>query len=173
MTDQIATGVVTLGEDFEQHRIRGFVYHAVGKGIDPNIDIPLASHVKDNLWQGGCKDGVVLPDGFKHVVSLYKWERYQRPQGCELHEFTMYDSLEQGTEQALDIADLVLECLDDGPTLVHCQAGLNRSGMVAALTLVKLGFAPADAIDLLRKGRSPLVLVNESFEEFVLSQVAA
>lgn len=41
MTDQIAKGEVSLGGRFAEHRIRGYVYHAVGKGIDPNLDVPL------------------------------------------------------------------------------------------------------------------------------------
>jgi protein-tyrosine phosphatase len=57
---------------------------------------------------------------------------------------------------------------DLGPTLVHCQAGLNRSGLICALALVADGCAPADAITLLRERRCSAVLCNEAFERYVL-----
>jgi protein-tyrosine phosphatase len=54
--------------------------------------------------------------------------------------------------------------------LVHCQAGLNRSGVVTALALINLGYTPTAAIELMREKRSPLVLCNEAFENWVLDQ---
>ena len=40
-----------------------------------------------------------------------------------------------------------------GRVLVHCQAGLGRSGTIAARLLVELGEAPATAIDRVRAAR--------------------
>jgi protein-tyrosine phosphatase len=76
----------------------------------------------------------------------------------------MYDS-EDGVvfEDLVTASDAVLDGLKKGPTLVHCQAGLNRSGLVAAFTLMRMGFTAQDAIDLLRNSRSPMVLSNETF----------
>lgn len=164
MPEQIAKGTVAFNAQFNEFRITGFVPHAYARGIDPNLDVPLISHVEGNLYQGGCMGYVDLPADFKHVVSLYPWEQYNLPAGCSLIQVEMYDSLDQGVEQIDALADLVVEWLEDGPTLVHCQAGLNRSGLLAATVLVKLGHTPDEAIALLRK-RSPLVLCNEAFEE--------
>lgn len=172
MTDQIAVGEITLGDEFSQHRIYGFVPHAQLRGMDPKLDVALISHVDGNLWQGGCMDRVELPAGFKHVFSLYPWEQYTLPEGCERVEVKMYDSLDQDTDQVSDLADQIIEALKDGPTLVHCQAGLNRSGLLAATVLVKQGHTPEDAIALLRKSRCNLVLCNESFEDHILGLVA-
>mgnify|MGYP001561544085 FL=1 len=55
-----------------------------------------------------------------------------------------------------------------GPTLVHCQAGLNRSGLVAANALRLRGMPASEAIALLRRQRSPAVLCNSAFEEWLL-----
>jgi protein-tyrosine phosphatase len=56
----------------------------------------------------------------------------------------------------------------EGPTLVHCQAGLNRSSLVAGASLILGGrFTPDEAIDYLRANRSKAVLCNQSFEEYL------
>jgi protein-tyrosine phosphatase len=105
-----------------------------------------------------------LDDDFVRVVSLYQWEQYELGGNTDRIEFEMYDSHDGVDWDDLDKAsDLVLEGLEKGKTLVHCQAGLNRSGLVAAVTLMKQGKTAQEAIDLLRKTRSPLVLCNQTF----------
>lgn len=164
---QIATGLVQLGADFQSHRIVGDVYHATARGLDPRLDVPLISHVEGNLWQGGCMHGVRLPDEFRYVVSLYPWEQYTLGPNTERQEIKMYDSLDQTFEQVDEIAQSVVGLADLGPTLVHCQAGLNRSGLVTARALIYMGYSPAAAIGKLRASRSPLVLCNEAFENWL------
>ena len=66
-----------------------------------------------------------------------------------------------------EIATEVVEALDVGPTLVHCQAGLNRSGLVAARALMLLdGRSAAQAINDVRR-RSPVCLCNETFTNWL------
>lgn len=50
-----------------------------------------------------------------------------------------------------------------------CQAGLNRSGLVTALLLIKEGRAPEDAIDLIRNKRDRDALCNAEFAEWLLA----
>jgi hypothetical protein len=169
MADQIVTGTVVLGEDFSQHRITGYVTHAYGReGVDPHLDVPLFSHVIGGLYQGGCLDGVELPPGFDYVLSLYPWGRYVLPKGTERREVKMYDALDQAMDQVEEIAQDVAARLEDGQTvLVHCQAGCNRSGLVAGRVLMLMGYSADDAITLLRDARSPLVLCNQTFENYL------
>lgn len=167
IVSQIATGLVQLGEDFESHRITGYVPHAAARGLDPNLDVPLISHVEGKLWQGGCLHGVRLPDEFRYVVSLYPWEQYELGPLTKRQEIKMYDSLDQTFDQVDEIAQAVVGLADLGPTLVHCQAGLNRSGLVVARALIYMGYSPAAAIGKLRAARSPIVLCNESFENWL------
>jgi protein-tyrosine phosphatase len=47
--------------------------------------------------------------------------------------------------------------------LVHCGAGLNRSGVVAARAMMYLGVGHDVAISLLRQARSPDALFNRGF----------
>jgi protein-tyrosine phosphatase len=58
-------------------------------------------------------------------------------------------------------------CRQAAPTLVHCQAGLNRSSLVAARALVLDGMTPDNAITLIRAMRSPACLSNPSFERWL------
>ncbi|MGZ6854334.1 MAG: protein-tyrosine phosphatase family protein [Mycobacteriaceae bacterium] len=168
---QLAHGKITLGDTFADHRITGWVPHAAAKGIDPTLDVPLISHVAGGLYQGGCKNGVLLPEGFDFVLSLYQRGRYALPPNCDRREVLMHDALDQGFEQVEELAADVAGRLARGQTvLVHCQAGLNRSGLLSARALMYRGHTAQDAIDLLRTKRSPLVLCNEAFEDWLLSQ---
>lgn len=168
MSDPIAPGLVQLGDQFNQHRVTGWVPHAEIRGMDPRLDVALISQVTENFWQGGCMHDVELPAFFDFVLSLYPWEQYKLDPRTERLEVKMYDSLDQDTGQVDELADLLLDRIYDGQTvLVHCQAGLNRSGLIAAAVLVKQGMSPDDAIQHLRTNRCGLVLSNETFEDYV------
>lgn len=134
------------------------------------FDVPFISEIEPGFWQGGCQDGLVLPTEIVHVVSLYPWEQY-RPHS-DIRSFlsvAMYDSLDQGLDQIDAIAAWVNAARKDGPTLVHCQAGLNRSGLVAARALMLEGATADEAITKLREQRSPAVLCNTAFEDWLAS----
>lgn len=133
---------------------------------------PLISEVTDNLWQGGCVQGVNLHGHFQHIVSLYPWERYTP--GCNLDSFTevrLYDGADiPDPFQLRSLARWINLCRQHGRVLVHCQAGLNRSGLLTAYALILDGMEPAKAIKLLRDARSPAVLCNRTFEQWLLSR---
>jgi hypothetical protein len=142
-------------------------------GRDGHFSAPLISHIEGNLYVGGCINGVRLDDDFAHVVSLYKWERYELGPNTTRHEYEMYDASDVPDADLLGaIADDVNRYRSEGKTLVHCQAGLNRSNLVTALALIRGGMAPADAIALLREKRSPVVLCNAAFESWLLGLAA-
>jgi protein-tyrosine phosphatase len=119
---------------------------------------------------GGCRDDLILPPHIKHLVSLYPWESYRVTH--DLDSFTQVKAYDAAVEPLVPILDglasWVVACLRSGHTLIHCQAGLNRSGLVAALALIKMGRSAKDAIAILREKRSPFVLCNPSFERWLL-----
>ena len=155
---------IDLEVDPRARRISGVTFHG---GIP--FEIPVISQIEGDLWTGGCQDGLVLPDFFHHLVSLYPWERYEvRHDLTSERTFRMFDATDQDTEDVDEIARLVSDCIDDGPTLVHCQAGLNRSSLVAAATIMQRGCTAEEAIGLLRDRRSPAVLCNEAFEAWLV-----
>lgn len=148
-------------------RMKGHAIH----GNTP-FDVPFISHIKGNLYQGGCQKGLQLPHFIKHLVSVYPWEQYTVKHNLDSSlSVVMFDSKEQGMEQVDAIAEWVYQCQKLGPTLVHCQAGLNRSSLIAVRVLQKMGsegrgYMSADnAIKLLREKRSPACLCNPAFEE--------
>jgi protein-tyrosine phosphatase len=69
------------------------------------------------------------------------------------------------------LADTVNQLRKAGNVLVHCEAGLNRSGMICALALMRGNekMTARQAIDHLRKTRDFSVLCNFTFEKFLLS----
>lgn len=144
--------------------------HGIGNTpTDGWFSCPLITEVEDGLWQGGCIGGVTLPEDFRHVLSLYPWERYTLGPDTKLLEVKLYDALDQDLEMIDELARYVNDCRAEGKTLVHCQAGLNRSGLIVARALMLEGYSARDAIDKLRESRSPMVLCNPAFEEWLLA----
>lgn len=161
---------INVQTDADTHRIAGTTWHG---NID--FDIPAWSFVDKNLWQGGYVAGLRLPAHFKHVISLYPWEQY-KPVGRLVTDVKvyMYDAEDQGMEQVDALARLVNVCRQTAPTLVHCQAGLNRSSLVVARALFLAddeAFQTGDQIiAYLRIARgTDAVLCNPAFEEEVRS----
>ena len=150
--------------NYKDQRMSGNVYALMKKGLPSFFDCELVSHVEGNLYQGGCVQDVELDDDFVGVVSLYPWEQYRLGPNTERLEIKMLDAPSGVDWDDLDKAsDKVLEFMEKGKTLVHCQAGLNRSGLVAAVVVMKRGRTAQEAIDLLRRSRSPMVLCNDTF----------
>lgn len=144
--------------------------HLTGNTAHGNlrIDVPYMTEVADNLWHGGCMDGLILPDNIKHLVSLYKWEKYKvRHELLSSLTVEMFDSLDQSLDQIDALATWVNVCRESGPVLVHCQAGLNRSSLVVGAALVKSGLSGPEAVKMIREKRSEACLCNPSFESFV------
>lgn len=136
-----------------------------------NDAVRRAVHLADHGRSvAGRMHGLVLPVEIEHVVSLYPWESYSYShEPKSVLTVRMYDSEDQGYAQVDAIAAWINVCRADGPTLVHCQAGLNRSSLVAARALMLGGMGGAEAIALLRAKRSPAVLCNRAFEAHLLS----
>lgn len=151
--------------DLNTHRIEGFAN--MGGGF---FSVPLYSQIAGNLWTGGCPVGAT-PREFQFIVCLYPWEPYDVEDNQTVLTARLYDSTDVPDSRTLyAIAEYTRAVSKIAPTLVHCQAGLNRSGLVAALALILDGMPPADAIALLRKQRSEAVLCNRAFEHWLLSQ---
>lgn len=151
--------------DLKSHHIEGISVHG-----DVSFDVPLFSHIEGNLWMGGCPVRSA-PEKFKYIVSLYPWELYTLAEFQVRTEARLQDILTiPDEEQLYTLARCVNAYKRQGVTLVHCQAGLNRSGLISALALIEEGMKAVDAISLLRAKRSPAVLCNQVFEEWLLTR---
>jgi hypothetical protein len=147
-----------------------------------NWDFPLHSEILPGLWVGGTDDmdtieysgnlhapKEITKKEFDAVVTLYAWANPVDWMVEELR-FGFYDSdVDHIDKEALDsAANFALAKWQAGKkVLIRCQAGLNRSGLTAALVLVKAGYTPDEAITLLRTNRTQYVLCNGEFEAFV------
>ena len=142
----------------------------------------LHSEILEGLWMGGTDDedttdyGKELP-GFDHgvpfdaVVTLYAWA-HPMPWGIEELRWGFGD----GDMSYVDIDRLnrVVAWAHDrwqagDRVLIRCQAGMNRSGLITALVLMKAGFTAEAAIALLRSQRSEVVLFNDHFVDYLVS----
>lgn len=145
---------IAIDFDPTVHRMKGIARH----GNTP-FDVPFISEIAPNLWHF-----------IEHVVSLYPWEAYILQEMPRTYlEVAMYDSEDQGYQQVDELATWVNSRRKDGPTLVHCQAGLNRSSLVAARALMLDGMTADEAITLIRDQRSVACLCNPAFERWLRS----
>ena len=161
--------IESIQADLDTHHITGYV----GNGY--YVHCPLISMVSGNnlLYMGGCIDGVRLPDDFDTVISLYPWEQYELGPNTIRHEYRMHDSNAVPPWEELKGPVLTaMTSLSAGKkTLIHCQAGLNRSGLITALVMTAnpLGTRTmAENIAVLRERRHSLVLCNTAFENYLL-----
>lgn len=107
---------------------------------------------------------------FQRILNLYPWSLYAVPEGTLMATAELRDSVDLSPQEEIDrLAYKVIEWLEhDYTVLVHCQAGLNRSALVAARVLMlHSGMSADDAINLVREKRSPMCLCNRHFERFL------
>lgn len=142
-------------------------------GINYGIS-SLWTEVEDGLWVGGTDDddtvgigrgetafgGVrgdayIGPKEFDSVVTLYAWAQ---PVDWLVEEYRwgIYDG-DQDLELE-DIRDVVVwahkRWKSGKRVLIRCQAGLSRSPFITSLVLIREGYEPQEAVDLIRRKRS-------------------
>lgn len=153
----------------------------------------LWSEIVPGLWVGGThdndtvdvprnrvisrqfdvEDAEIGPSDFDAVVTLYAWAR-----PVDWHVEELRTGVMDSPRPTADEIEMVVEAaawakrrLDRGKkVLIRCQAGLNRSSLVAALVLMDTGLSAAEAITLIRAKRSPEALFNTGFVR-LLSQL--
>lgn len=118
--------------------------------------------------EGGLVAGVSAYPGdlFNLVLSAYSRPGQEPSDGVEHIEVYFEDS--HLTEASLALAEqaaqlVVASYSPDGRILIRCQAGLNRSSLIAGLALVSMGYEGADVVQLIRTRRSPWALCNTEY----------
>lgn len=148
------------------------------------FDFPLRSEILPNLWLGGTDDLDTISDAqneyderfitkkdFDLVVTLYAWAQ---PVDWFVREIR-YGFFDAGVDEFRDSFTVMFNLAADAHrawkqgdrVLIRCQAGINRSGLIMALVLMKEGYSSADAISLMRSKRSEYVLINKDFENLL------
>lgn len=160
-------GTLDLRYDPRAHTIAGTTYHG---RID--FKVPMMTHLMGNLYMGGSLQGLRLPRFIRNMVTLFPSAPYV------LHsevQSVLSVSVEDGPMEDPGLFESVAlwACarVSLGPLLIVCQAGLNRSGLISALVLIRqYGLSPEEAVALLRTERSPAALCNPDFLAYVLGQ---
>ncbi|MFD9411168.1 protein phosphatase [Streptomyces sp. NPDC059989] len=134
--------------------------------------------VAPGLWMGGHYwtdpagelRPVIVADEFDVVISLFTrtghgpGPRAEHVVG-EVPDAALNAGQLHTVQRLARTARLALEA--GLTTLVRCHSGYNRSGLVVAQCLIDRGMAPAEAIALVRRRRSPWALHNETFTSYL------
>ena len=147
---------------------------------------PLYSEVAPNLFMGGTDDSATIDQAqalrnfegsneFDCVVTLYAWAAPAN-WGVEERRFGFPDSniIEEYIPTIIELAQWAHAKWAAGKKVnIRCQAGLNRSGLVTALTLMISGLSADEAINTLRTKRSSYALCNGEYEHWLLTEADA
>ena len=141
------------------------------------------AEILPGLYMGGTADDQTVdypqqlpdlsdPKVFDAVVTLYSWAQ---PVGWGVEE--MRYGFADASVEHFDVQRLVrvskwaFDRWDSGEqVLIRCQAGLNRSGLVTALTMMHAGFEPTDAIRQIRQQRSEVALFNNHYVTWLITE---
>jgi len=131
------------------------------------------------LWMGGYPHGDDL-EGFHCVVSMVgEAEWFRAPKVPAYIRLPMDDRDEEFHEnprlvhEVRALARSVARMLGEGKVvLIHCGAGLNRSGVATARVLMELGMSADMAINVVRTRRLPPgnALFNRGFVRWLLEE---
>lgn len=154
--------------------------------VHPVMPTQLWTETLPNLWQGGTLDRwadqdwhdqasvigkKITPEHFDSVYTLYA---SAEPVDWFVKEVRLgfYDSAMGDFNPETELEDIVKMAHKDWKSgkrvLIRCQAGLNRSGIVMALVLIREGYSPEEAITVMREKRSKAVLCNTHFVDYLL-----
>ena len=143
----------------------------------------LYSEIIENLFMGGTDDNDVihLPANpyarrddlpFDSIVTMYAWAR---PADWKVQEYRY--GIPDARISDMDLSRLrqavnwgFKQWKKGDRVLVRCQAGLNRSGLVTALILMKSGMRPEDAIRTIRTNRADIALFNEHYVRWLMTK---
>jgi len=119
-------------------------------------------------------------DGVDVVVSLLQkdeieeLELAQEASLCKAAgiQFISFPIVDRGVPSSLESTEALARFLSDkisegGAVAIHCRAGIGRSALVAASTLICLGFTSIDAFDKLSKARGVKTPDTEGQQEWV------
>lgn len=141
------------------------------------------TEVYPNLWMGGTDDDDTIgrsellepritKANFDTVVSLHAWSNPVDWFVREIRQPFQDGEISEFNESDLEfLVRLVCYELEQGKNvLIRCLSGLNRSGLLTTMVLMELGYPAKETIKHLRELRSPLVLCNKDYEQWLLER---
>lgn len=148
-----------------------------------DLDENLWSEILPGLFMGGTADddtrnsrgvakAAITPEHFDTVVTLYA---FANPVDWYVKEIRLgfYDHHDVDVDLD-DLESTVSAAYQDWQAgkrvLIRCQAGMNRSGLITALVLMRHGIRAKDAVELIRSKRGYLALSNRYFVNWLETQ---
>jgi hypothetical protein len=128
----------------------------------PRIAAPW-HEIVPGLWQGA---GTTVPEGFDIVLTCSRSAARRHPPREAAHWQLLFRDgrrVPDGDEIWVWAQRLNDELNRGRRVLVRCKAGLNRSGLLVAATLVVRGASPDEAVARIRQCRGPRALNNRHF----------
>jgi len=127
-------------------------------------------------YPGPCLDWMYNKQGIRGILSLQPLlpnDLKQAQQlGIQVRTIAIPDFTAGSPEQRKAALRVIEEFQGKKlPTLVHCQGGLGRTGMILALYLVqRMGVSPKSAISQVRSLRSGSIEANTEQEEAIFTK---
>jgi hypothetical protein len=125
---------------------------------------------------GGWIRDVVVHSEFDVVISLYERQGCGPAPDVDHYYLRIPDGglTHVDLGKVRELAEVGAGALREGKrTLVRCQAGLNRSALLAAFILLRRGVPADDAIELIRRRRGSWALHNQAFLEYIAEEAEA
>jgi hypothetical protein len=134
------------------------------------MPLPLYSEILPGLFMGGTSpDGDEGEISFDAVLSLEPtsppWSK-----ATDEYRFPFIDgSLDEDLEVQIEaVADWAFLKWHLGDTLlIRCAYGINRSGLLTAMVLMREGIGAQEAIDLIRQKRNQACLENRHYVDYL------
>jgi len=165
-------GILGIG-GYARHLIVGHNLHVVEPG----------QVYRSSRMSSEALAGVIKADGIKSILSLIGWDRAESDTaqrlGVQYFDFSISDRHEVTDEQIEKILTIIRGA--PKPLLIHCKAGADRTGLVAALYLYAIKGQPAAGADkelTIRYGHLPAWLhlsvnnMDRSFWRYVSHHAA-
>jgi hypothetical protein len=137
------------------------------------------------IWQGDAPAARRVPVldslGIKAIVLAAREHQPKLPARFDVIRARLKDDLSLRGEMlrrtikcADEVSDLLVGYMLRGESVLStCWAGLNRSGLCTALTIMKLsGMPPAKVVRMVRNARGPFALSNPVFTQIIHSAAA-
>lgn len=152
-------------------------------GETPDAEHPW-NEIVPGLWMGGHhytgpsgeRTPAIVSDEFDVVISMYRKDGH----GPSDHVEHYYEHLPDRPMTAGQLgivsrlADVAVTAVrQKRQVLVRCHFGYNRSGLVVAQSLVRMGYTPDDAVSLVRYRRSEWALNNKVFVDYLTAGLDA